>query len=61
MNLLSGRMNSARVNIGFFTGFKTIKQCRVIITVELHRSFFIYSFFSGENARSLSLLNWRLK
>jgi hypothetical protein len=26
---LSGRMNIARVNIGFFTGFKTIKQRRI--------------------------------
>jgi hypothetical protein len=29
MSSLSGRMNSARVNIGFFTGFKTIKQRRI--------------------------------
>jgi hypothetical protein len=26
---LSGRMNIARVNIGFFTGFKKIKQGRI--------------------------------
>jgi hypothetical protein len=26
---LSGRMNIARVNIGFFTGFKKIKQRRI--------------------------------
>jgi hypothetical protein len=29
MSSLSGRMNIARVNIGFFTGFKTIKQRRI--------------------------------
>jgi hypothetical protein len=29
MSSLSGRMNIARVNIGFFTGFKKIKQCRI--------------------------------
>jgi hypothetical protein len=28
MSSLSGRMNIARVNIGFFTGFKKIKQRR---------------------------------
>ena len=29
MSSLSGRMNIARVNIGFFTGFKKIKQRRI--------------------------------
>jgi hypothetical protein len=29
MSSLSGRMNIARVNIGFFTGFKIIKQRRI--------------------------------
>jgi hypothetical protein len=29
MSLLSGRMNIARVNIGFFTGFKKMKQRRI--------------------------------
>jgi hypothetical protein len=29
MSSLSGRMNIARVNIGFFTGFKKIKQWRI--------------------------------
>ena len=29
MSSLSGRMNIARVNIGFFTGFKKIKQQRI--------------------------------
>jgi hypothetical protein len=29
MSTLSGRMNIARVNIGFFTGFKKIKQRRI--------------------------------
>ena len=29
MSSLSGRMNVARVNIGFFTGFKKIKQRRI--------------------------------
>jgi hypothetical protein len=29
MSFLSGRMNIARVNIGFFTGFKKIKQRRI--------------------------------
>jgi hypothetical protein len=31
MSSLSGRMNIARVNIGFFTGFKKIKQRRMIL------------------------------
>jgi hypothetical protein len=29
MSSLSGRMNIARLNIGFFTGFKKIKQRRI--------------------------------
>jgi hypothetical protein len=29
MRSLSGRMNIERVNIGFFTGFKKIKQQRI--------------------------------
>ena len=29
MSSLSGRMNIARANIGFFTGFKKIKQRRI--------------------------------
>jgi hypothetical protein len=29
MSSLPGRMNIARINIGFFTGFKKIKQRRI--------------------------------
>jgi hypothetical protein len=31
MSSLPGRMNIARVNIGFFTGFKKIKQRRISV------------------------------
>ena len=33
MSSLSGRMNLARVNIGFFTGFKKIKQRRIFFVL----------------------------
>jgi hypothetical protein len=33
MSSLSGRMNIARVNIGFFTGFKKIKQRRIFFVL----------------------------
>ena len=37
MSSLSGRMNIARVNIGFFTGFKKIKQRRISFVLDYLR------------------------
>jgi hypothetical protein len=40
MSSLSGRMNIVQVNIGFFTGFKKIKQRRIS---------FVLSYLHGTN------------
>jgi hypothetical protein len=46
-------MNIVRVNIGVLTGRKKIKQRR-ILTVELHHSFFIPSFFQEKTLGDIS-------
>ena len=52
MSSLSGRMNIARVNIGFFTGFKKIKQWRI--------SFILGYLILWKMSTAISIKHWIL-
>ena len=51
MSSLSGRMNIARVNIGFFTGFKKIKQRRISFVLGYLRMIILWK----QNSTAISI------
>jgi hypothetical protein len=54
---LSGRMHIARVNIGFFTGFKKIKQRRISFVLGYLRMILWTKFSKPFYQRMLNILN----